>query len=242
MTNVGIRITWAQTMPYGGLARAIPTPQWGNGFRQFILHEYSLPITLEFFKLGETISGTLQGTLVNGRFSSKDQSRSVEALRLSFSAPIVIDPPKPLTPTCRPVSSERTFPLAKVRITDFQGPGSTAGEQEFTINMHCRQGSTMRAYVTLSDVTTPTNTSQVLTLTQDSTATGIGLQVLKDGSPLYLGPHPNSGSAQWYAGQVQASQDWQAFDIPLKVRYVQLQPQINAGSANGRMTFTLDYQ
>jgi type 1 fimbria pilin len=64
--------------------------------------------------------------------------------------------------------------------------GSTDGETSLNIGLNCDPG--VKVYTTLTDVSTPTNQTTILSLSPDSTAQGIGYQILFGGTPVTFGP------------------------------------------------------
>ncbi|WP_179950203.1 hypothetical protein [Burkholderia sp. MSMB1826] len=79
--------------------------------------------------------------------------------------------------------------------------GAATGDTGFNIGLKCQSGASL--YVTLTDLTAPANTSDQLTLAPASTAKGVKLHILRNGSPVGYGPdsrvagNPN----QWYVGR-----------------------------------------
>ncbi|WP_166738265.1 fimbrial protein [Achromobacter aegrifaciens] len=149
-------------------------------------------------------------------------------------------------PTCS-VSSAGPIKrsLGSVPATSFKGVGSTSPERPFSIDLKCSGGDpgmSAEAYVTLTDATNTDNRSNVLALSPDSQARGIGIEILKGTTVLGYGPDSKvAGNVnQWHAGSVSTGTG--TFLIPLSARYVQTDPVVTAGSANGRATFTMSYQ
>ncbi|KVR00360.1 adhesin [Burkholderia ubonensis] len=97
-------------------------------------------------------------------------------------------------------------------------------------------------YTTLTDASHPANVSSVLSLGADSTASGVGIQVLRGDNDTLISYGPDSSQAgnpnQWFVGEF-GNVD---VTIPLKARYVQTASDVKAGTANGRATFTMSYQ
>ncbi|WP_425497095.1 fimbrial protein [Paraburkholderia humisilvae] len=121
----------------------------------------------------------------------------------------------------------------------FQRVGSTAGAQTTSINLNC-PSSTIRVFITLTDSTTPSNTSTTLSLKPGSTAQGVGLQILNAGNPVSFGPDsPSAGTTnQWLAGVSNGG----VMSIPLVIQYVQTESLVRPGTVNGVATFTMSYQ
>ncbi|TKK39238.1 adhesin [Pseudomonas fluorescens] len=131
--------------------------------------------------------------------------------------------------------------MGKVAATIFTGIGATSPPPPFNITLSCSGGdrnTAISSYVTLTDASRPENTSNILSLTPTSTASGLGIQILKD--DVVLGYGPNSSSNQWSAGTI--AQGISVFQIPLSARYVQTAPHVSPGSANGVTSFTLSYK
>ncbi|WP_235996030.1 MULTISPECIES: fimbrial protein [unclassified Burkholderia] len=103
-------------------------------------------------------------------------------------------------------------------------------------------GTSAKVYVTLTDATNPGNTSKTLSLSKDSTAGGVGLQILKDDEVLGYGPESAAigNTNQWLGGSV--AQGAAGMTIPLRARYVQTSPRITSGTANAIANFTMSYQ
>ncbi len=97
-----------------------------------------------------------------------------------------------------------------------------------------------KLYVTLTDNTNQSNTSNTLSLTSDSQAKGVGIQVFKDSTQLGFGPDSAAvgNKNQWYASTTGNG----FFSISLQARFVQTSQIVTPGPAKGRMTFTISYQ
>jgi hypothetical protein len=75
------------------------------------------------------------------------------------------------------------------------------------LDLNCTAG--LKVGVTLTDATNPSNTSTTLNLSPDSTATGVGLQILKGSTPIAYGadsPAANNLN-QWSAGTLRGRTD-----------------------------------
>ncbi len=141
--------------------------------------------------------------------------------------------------SCTVTTSSLAVTLPNVSPGAFQGIGSTAGTQAISIGLNC-QASNARVFMTLTDNTTPTNTSSTLSLKAGSTAQGVGLQILNAGGPVKFGPDsPAAGSTnQWFVGTATGG----AMSVPLGVRYIQTATPVRPGTVNGIATFTMSYQ
>lgn len=237
--NVGIRMTWGQKIPYRDRANVyFPLPpsmlQLPGGGKQYTLPRLnSSPVTLELIKLG----AILPGGLLSGKIADiYVGSNPVGAL--SFGAPITVLPPT--RPTCSVATPSVNVSLGRIALTAFTGVGSTGAQQPFELTLACSggdSGTLSEVRITLTDVTQPTNTSTTLSLANGSTASGFGIQILRDDVPLHFGP---DSSSQWLAGQVSPGQP--TLSIALSARFVQTTPAARPGSANALATFTMNYQ
>ncbi|WP_155634515.1 fimbrial protein [Burkholderia stagnalis] len=149
----------------------------------------------------------------------------------------------PQVPTCRVTTPAITVPLGSMRASTFTGVGTPSPSKPFNIELECsgiETGKNLNVYTTLTDHTNPGNVSDTLTLAKDSTATGIGIQVLNGSTVVKYGPDSSAigNKNQWKAGAAGNG----TFTIPLTARYVQTAPKITPGTANGLATFTMSYQ
>jgi type 1 fimbria pilin len=102
-------------------------------------------------------------------------------------------------------------------------------------------------YITLTDATTPTNTTALLTLAPTSTAQGIKLRILNSAGPVDFGPDSaDQGTThQWLLGASNSISS-----VPLTVQYYRddTTPSgggpatLAAGSVHAQATFTMSYQ
>ncbi|WAS56798.1 fimbrial protein [Burkholderia ambifaria] len=228
--NIGMRITY--------FGKSAPS-QFGT-LTGFNLWPSKAPVTIELIKLGEITAG---GTL-SGSFAQIRANDTAGQLILDFRfAPAVVV--RPQVPTCKVATPDVTVPLGKVTTTSFNGIGTTTYPHGFEISLACSggaAGTATNAHITLTDATQPANTSTALSLTKESTASGVGIRILRDGNPLGFGPDSSAvgNTNQWHAGTIEQGQA--SLRIPLTASYVQTGAKVGAGTANARATFTLSYQ
>lgn len=198
-------------------------------------------LDFELVKTGPVGSGKLWRELV--RWWIDDNIMDTLAV-LTGGAGSTVRPKEP--PTCS-VSSAGPIqaPLGNISAKSFKGVGSTSAARPFKIDLRCAGGdanTSINARVTLTDATNTGNRSNVLTLSADSQAKGVGIEVLNGGVVLGYGPDSNApgNPNQWHAGTI--AQGTSTFSIPLEARYVQTEPVVTPGTANGRATFTMSYQ
>ncbi|MCY1547587.1 F17a-G fimbrial adhesin [compost metagenome] len=93
----------------------------------------------------------------------------------------------------------------------------------------------------MTDASTPGNTSDILTLSSDSKAKGVGIKILRDGvTPVMFTPDASvaGGPNQWRVGQFGNV----GVDIPFTAYYVPTGGPITGGTANAAATYTISYQ
>ncbi|WP_416048459.1 fimbrial protein [Cupriavidus basilensis] len=112
----------------------------------------------------------------------------------------------------------------------------------FSIGVNC--DANVELYATLTDASNPANTSDTLTLSGDSTATGVGIQMFRSGqtTALRLGPDSSAkgNTNQWYVGGTSASSG--TISVPLVAKYVKTEPTMKPGTVSALGTITLSYQ
>ncbi|RQS09823.1 type 1 fimbrial protein [Burkholderia sp. Bp9002] len=200
----------------------------------------SMFYNIQLIKTGEiTAGGTLDGSIVQYRANDANGQLLID---MRFASPVVI---RPSVPTCKVATSGVTVQMDKVATSQFKGVGTSTYPRAFGISLACSggaAGTSTNAHVTLTDATVSSNTSNTLSLTKESTATGVGIQILQNDKLLGFGP--DSGAAgninQWHAGTIKQGEA--AVTIPLRARYVQTGAKVLPGSANARVTFTMSYQ
>jgi type 1 fimbria pilin len=147
--------------------------------------------------------------------------------------------------TCTVTTPTVSVNLPVVSLSALGAVGKTAGDTAFPIGLSCAAGANV--YITLSDATTPTNATSLLTLDSNSTAQGIKLRILNSAGPVDFGPDSAvvGTTNQWFLG---ASSNING--IPLTVQYYRddtnpsgTSPStLSAGSVHAQATFTMSYQ
>ena len=188
---------------------------------------------------GPVTGGTINGFNV-GRFTlDKSDINSPGYHAINFNATVIHPPRKP---TCTVSTPGVNMALGTIATHDFQGPGSTAGSVTESIALDCAAGTGSKTdvLITLTDQSQPANRSDVLSLSNTSTAQGVALQLLHGTTLVRYGPDSSAigNPNQWLAGSTGNG----VFRIPLTARYVQTDTRIIPGKANGVATFTLSYR
>ncbi|MFP3507502.1 fimbrial protein [Burkholderia sp. SIMBA_062] len=228
--NVGLRMKAGNTLvPYRASSYFSDT-DWNE--------TYSL--TIELVKTGNiTAGGVLSGAYAQYRANNASGQLLVE---YRFASPVVV---RPRVPTCKVATPLVTVPMGMFGISAFNGVGTTVAPRSFAISLACSggdAGTMTNAYTTLTDSTMPSNTSTTLSLTKESTASGVGVQIMTGDTLVGFGPDSAAvgNTNQWKVGTVVPGQA--NLTVPLAARYVQTGSKITPGSANARATFTMSYQ
>jgi len=153
---------------------------------------------------------------------------------------LTIDPGKP---TCKVTTPTRSVSLLPVPKSKLNAIGTVTAAEGFTLGMSCSggdTGKTLGIFAVLTDQNAPGNRSETLSLGSDSTASGVGIQILRNGSPLGYGPDSTASTAQnrWKVGTYGNVN----VTIPLSARYIQTESVVTAGTVNARATFTVSYE
>jgi type 1 fimbria pilin len=148
--------------------------------------------------------------------------------------------------TCIVTTPSVSVNLPVISLSSLGAVGETGGDTPFPIGLSCASGANV--YITLSDVTTPSNTSSLLTLASSSTAQGIKLRILSSSAgAVYFGPDSSAAGTthQWFLGPSSTLNG-----IALTVQYYRddTNPSgtgpatLSAGSVRAQATFTMSYQ
>ncbi|MBP0592720.1 type 1 fimbrial protein [Paraburkholderia sp. LEh10] len=143
-------------------------------------------------------------------------------------------------PTCSVTTTDVAVSLPMVSRSAFTGVGATAGTTPFGISLNC--ASNAKPSISLTDAAAPSNQSNVLTLSGDSTAGGLGVQVLYQMQPLPLGPvsYAYSGSAPVTNVTSLGTRSGDT-SVAFTARYIQTAPSVNPGTVKAVATFNLSY-
>jgi type 1 fimbria pilin len=147
--------------------------------------------------------------------------------------------------TCTVTTPTVSVNLPVVSLSTLGAVGQTAGNTSFPIGLNCAAGANV--YITLTDATTPTNTTALLTLASNSTAQGIKLRILNSAGPVDFGPDSAAPGTtnQWFLGASSSVNG-----VPLTVQYYRDDTNpagsgsatLSAGSVHAQATFTMSYQ
>lgn len=154
----------------------------------------------------------------------------------------VIISPTTITVTasgCTVGTKSANFELGNIDIHTLPAVGSTSPSGSFNVSLTCDANVAVHAVMT--DQTTPSNTSSVVTLTGDSTASGVGVQFFYNGTgPLMMGPDSSAaGTANQFF--IQSTSSAQTLSLPFQANYIRT-GELVPGTANALASITFSYQ
>lgn len=129
--------------------------------------------------------------------------------------------------------------LGTLDVRTLPNVGSTSPSGTFNVSLTCDQSVAVNAVMT--DQTTPSNRSSVVTLTGDSSASGVGVQFFYNGSgPLMMGPDSSAAGTtnQFF---IQTTSAAQTLSLPFQAQYIRT-GDLTPGSANALASITFSYQ
>jgi type 1 fimbria pilin len=146
--------------------------------------------------------------------------------------------------TCSVSTGSRNISVAMGTVNRgaFSTIGSTAGGGNFTVRLdNCAVG--LNLFMTFTDGNSPTNTSDVLTLTPGtSSAKGVGIRITRQDNSQRVSYGADS-ALPGNAGQMSFGTTTGATrDLAFSAAYVQTQSFITGGAANAIATITMSYQ
>ncbi|MFM0736888.1 fimbrial protein [Paraburkholderia xenovorans] len=197
---------------------------------------YSLTVSAQFVKLTNGVTGPLttipaldirtginnQGSFTDwGNLFSGDVSSGFTTLTCSVTTPSV------------------AVSMAQTTTSQLPSVGSSDATTPFNIGLDCDPG--VKAYMTLTDATAPGNTSNTLSLGTDSTAAGVGYQVLYNDRPISFGADSAAAGNLNQFSAMSSPSEGGAINIPLTARFIRT-GDVTAGTATAKATFTMSYQ
>ncbi|WP_280191291.1 fimbrial protein [Delftia sp. PS-11] len=148
----------------------------------------------------------------------------------------------PTNSTCSYKNQTIQLPTASIKI--FNEIGKTSLPHHFNLPIQCEaisNGLDNDVHIQLFDALNNSNNSSVLTTASTPSpgssapaASGVGIEILKDGSPLPMG-------TKWKAATLIDGQAAGTVQIPLAARYIQTSATVSPGSVQARATVTLSY-
>ncbi|MCW8026917.1 MULTISPECIES: fimbrial protein [Pseudomonas aeruginosa group] len=193
--------------------------------------------TIELVKTGNT---TAAGQIIGELGYTVALNENLIARRIMVNGSIPI---RPRVPTCKLQTPRVSVNFGQLDMSEVILEAQSSF-RSFELKLLCAGGETgtrTKMFVTFTAAVNPTNTSDVLSLSSGSTATGVGIQIRRDdNTAIKFGPDSTAANNvnQWKVGEngnVEVT-------IPLKAGYKKTGQKVTAGTANGTATFTFSYQ
>lgn len=145
---------------------------------------------------------------------------------------------------CKVISNKTvSVPLGTFSKSELPSVGSNFGGASTIVNLSCDSG--VIPWMTLSDASDPSNTSNIVKLSPDSTAEGIGVQAFynNESTAKLLGLDSSSkGNQNQFQIGNKTSSDGEVITVPLSFKYIRMQEAVKTGDANAVVTVTFSYQ
>jgi type 1 fimbria pilin len=234
--TIGFRVTNADT----GQVMSVRGQAWSPPMTDTYPIQGALRIKIEVIKVSDAIynfpnapTGVAEHNFYIYMFNNRPNGE--QALIWSFSW-VQYGKYVPMVQSCNVLTPSVPVPLQPISASKLSAIGTTAGDKDFNIALSCKAGSNV--YVTLTDLTDTGNLTNQLTLTQDSSAKGVKLRILRNGNPVNYGPDSAATTTpnQWYVGPSATTTS-----IPLSAQYIAT-GQVSPGTVKGVATFTMSYQ
>ncbi|WP_413482087.1 fimbrial protein [Morganella psychrotolerans] len=136
-------------------------------------------------------------------------------------------------------NTDTSVSLGEFRTGQFPSVSSTQGNGVSNTTISCDKG--VHVAVTVSDQSNKTNTSNIIGLTPDSKAKGVGIQALYNGKVVTLGPDSASKNNLNQFALINTTESNQIIPLQLGFQYIRT-GDMKAGSANGLVGITFSYQ
>lgn len=181
-------------------------------------------------------------TLATGVYTTKTLNAALLTVKNNetVTAKVIINPTTITVSAtgCTVLTKTANVDLGAVDVRSLPAVGSTSPSGGFNISLSCDQQVSVNA--TVSDQTHPTNFSSAVSLTADSTASGIGVQFLYNGTPVTLGKD-SSASGTLNQFFIQTTSTAQTLSLPFQARYIRM-GDVVPGTANALAGITFSYQ
>lgn len=147
------------------------------------------------------------------------------------------------SPACK-LSVPGAIKLPTVDIGSLGNAQTTAGETPFFIDLDCGAvASNLNVKYTLTDISSPTNTSSTLGLANvPDSASGFALQVLENGLPVSFGPDSSAIGTTNQRDFGKLTSAGGRLGKSFTVRYLRTTAPVVAGKVKAGMTITMSYQ
>lgn len=206
----------------------------GGPFQESVsANEYKNYVESKLYLVKTASGATGAGTIVSGQvfqanvYEVAGTNTIASVFRLTDTATIV-----PVA--CSVTQSTINVAMGDVKKNTFTGPGSTSAAQSFSIPLNCDSNTKINLTLDAGSAGSYDSSNGILNLdsSDSESASGVGLQILYNSSPVALGTAFSIGTA---------TSDG-VYTIPMTARYYQTASSVTAGAANASATFTMTYK
>ncbi|MDR3445052.1 MULTISPECIES: fimbrial protein [unclassified Dyella] len=197
-------------------------------------------VLVELVKIGPiTQGGALSGDIAYFQMTDSNGAYTTRYVTYQWSSSVVV--------TLKSPACSVSTPSVKVGMGVVANPhvavGQTFDPVDFNVQLNCSVGDVGQStsvYMTISDATNAGNTSNILNLGASSTVTGLGIQLVRNGTPVSFGPDSAVvGSQNQFSV---SSTTGGTINIPFTARYIATSNTVTPGVVNAFATFTFAYQ
>ncbi|WP_199103799.1 fimbrial protein [Aquitalea sp. ASV11] len=138
--------------------------------------------------------------------------------------------------SCSVNTANITVQLPNIQLKQLPSIGAISSSTPFNIGVTCP--SAVNVYMTITDNSNPASTSNIITAGNGSTAQGLGVQIMRNNLPIYLGADSSmaGNTNQFFVGNILGSKT-----IPFTANYIRT-GNVGAGQLKAFATFTMSYQ
>jgi type 1 fimbria pilin len=207
----------------------------GKDFSKFIKGWYTFYDVQFAIRLVSTGEPMVSGPVTSFQVA---EVRVYEGANVSAPSLLFMPATTVVAKTCLVTTGSIAFQLPAIRAENLPNVGSVGGSATKTIELNCPTAANVR--MVISDVTTPANRSSVLTLSSESTASGVGIQLLYNGNPVFYGIDSSGTTTQ---NQFSIGDNLLGpVSVPLTAQYIRTNSNLRPGTVRGMATFTMSYQ
>ena len=215
------------------------TCPYDNRFTNLHARQYTVTLIKTSATMAE--SGQLSGVfaIVNTRGKSGNFLGVMD--KFVWSIPFQVK--KMVKPTCAVDDRSVLVPMGSVSNPKLS-VGQTFNPVDFSLKLNCSGGdgtTPINAYLTLTDSTTPGNRSSTLNLGTGSTVTGLGIQILRNNTPVSFGPADGTTVGSQNQFSVGATTNG-SITIPFTGQYIVTNTNVTPGIVKAVALFTVVYQ
>lgn len=144
-----------------------------------------------------------------------------------------------ITQTCSLQDPDVQVQLPAISRSTLKGVGDSAGTTPFNLDFQCDANADAR--FNISDISTLTNATDIMSLLPGSSASGLGVRLRQEGMPVMLAPGQafDAGGSEFPLRNLGDGQN--LISLPFSAEYVQTESSVTSGSVMAQGMVTIDY-